>query len=453
MKIKEEAKKSKRVAITGIGLISTIGKNYSEFSRNLFSGEIGFTESSYQERKMGASKYVAKIDNEVIKEITNCLNIPFDKIIHNFSCLPSDGYIKKAELFLLWSCLTAFENSKLSTTEFNSYDGGVFCGLNAQMDDFFHYYNYFKNKGHINVGVSFEDFSLLVKQNIEQYYPYSGPSHILDKILDKLPFTGDIELLMNGCSSSNDCIGTAFNKIRCGQLKYALCGAVEIPIDPVYYAMFNSLNILSKPLSKSECLVPYSSEHFGFTLSEGAGIIMLEDYENALNRGAYIYGEVIGYSSNMANAHLTNCDPEGELYSVCIKNALNDANIEANEIDYINSHGISTILDISETKAIKRVFGDKSYDIPISSTKSIIGHSMVASGVLECIAILACFENNKIHPTLGLKEQKKDCDLQYTPQLPVNMVIKNAISTSYAFLGYNSCIVLQNINGISNGKI
>ncbi|MDD3038025.1 beta-ketoacyl-[acyl-carrier-protein] synthase family protein [Bacteroides sp.] len=454
MELKEETKKSKRVAITGIGLISSIGKNYSEFSRILFSEENGFKKSSYQERNIGASEYVGNIDSEVVKEISNYLTIPFEKVIndlHNPSCLPSDGYVKRAELFLLWSCLTAFENSKLNTTHFNSYDGGIFLGIDAQNDDFFHYYNYFKNTNHINEDINFEDFSSLVKQNIEQYYPYSGPFHLIDKLLDKLPFTGDIELLMNGCSSSNDCIGTAFHKIRSGQLQYALCGAVDIPLDPLYYAMFNSLNILSKPLSKNECLVPYSSDHFGFTLSEGAGIVMLEDYENALNRGACIYGEVIGYSSNMANAHLTNCDPEGELYSVCIKNALIDANIEATDIDYINSHGISTILDVSETKAIKRVFGSKSYDIPISSTKSIIGHSMVASGVLECIAILACFENEKIHPTLGLKVAKKDCDLQYTPQQAIKKTIKNAISTSYAFLGYNSCLVLQN-NNINNGK-
>lgn len=443
MEIKEETKKSKRVAITGIGLISSIGINYSEFSRNLFSGKNGFKESSCQERSIGASEYVAKIDNETIKVIANHLNIQYDKIVHNSSCLATDEYIKKTELFLLWSCLKAFEDSNLNKTDFKSFDGGIFLGIDVQNDDFFHYFNYFKKMDYIDADIDFSDFSLLVEQNIERYYPCSGSAHLIDNLLDSLPFTGDIELLMNGCSSSNDCIGTAFNKIRSGQLKYALCGAVDIPTDPIYYAMFNSLNILSKPLSKSECLVPYSSEHFGFTLSEGAGIIMLEDYEIASKRGAHIYGEIIGYSSNMANAHLTNCDPEGELYSVCIKNALKDAHIETNDIDYINSHGISTILDVSETKAIKKVFEDISYNIPISSTKSIIGHSMVASGVLECIAVLACIENNKVHPTISLKKQKKDCDLQYTPQQAIKKKIRKAISTSYAFLGYNSCIVLQ----------
>lgn len=446
MKSKEETKKLKRVAITGIGLASSIGINYSDFSNNLFSGKHGFKESTHLEKSMGALEYVAKVEDKELKEIADYLHIPVDKVIHNFSCLDSEGYIKRAELFLLWSCITAFENSKLNKTNFNSYEGGLFLGIDAQMDDFFHYYNYLKNKKITNVDMSFEEFSLLIEQNIQQYYPYSGPFHLIDNILKDLPFTGDIELLMNGCSSSNDCVGTAFRKIKCGKLKYALCGAVDIPLDPVYFAMFNSLNILSQPLSKNECLVPYSSEHSGFTLSEGAGVVMLEEYENAVNRGAYIYGEIIGYSSNMANTHLTNCDPEGESSCICINEAIKDANTNLQNIDYINSHGISTILDISETKALKKVFGDRAYDIPISSTKSIIGHSLVASGIFECIATISCFEKNKIHPTAGLRKQKNECDLFYTPQKPIERLINTAISTSYAFLGYNSCIVLKNIN-------
>jgi 3-oxoacyl-[acyl-carrier-protein] synthase II len=212
------------------------------------------------------------------------------------------------------------------------------------------------------------------------------------------------------------------------------------------------MNILSKPSSSGECLVPYSSQHSGFTLAEGAGIVMLEEYESALNRGAHIYGEVIGYSSNMANIHMTNCDPEGEVFSICIKNAIKDAHSDTKDIDYINSHGISTILDVSETKAIKKVFKDKANSIPISSTKSIIGHSLTASGVLECIAILSCFENGEIHPTINLKTQKEGCDLHYTPQNVIKKFVKKAISTSYAFLGYNSCIVLQN-NNINNDRL
>lgn len=446
MELKEETRKSKRVAITGIGLASSIGIIYSDFSKNLFSGENGFKESSIQEKSIGASKYTGKVEDKAIMEMANYLNIPFEKVIHNSSCLPSSGHIKKAELFLLWSCLTAFENSGLNKTTYNSYDGGLFLGIDAQNDDFFHYCNFLKEIDDISTDICFEEFSSLVEQNIEKYYPYSGASHIIDNLLDKLPFTGDIELLMNGCSSSNDCIGTAFCKIRSGQLKYALCGAVDIPIDPVYYAMFNSMNILSKSLLKSECLVPYSSEHSGFTLSEGAGIVMLEDYESAINRGAHIYGEVIGYASNMANIHLTNCDPDGESSSICIDEAIKYAKINPNNIDYINSHGISTILDISETKALKKVFGARAYSIPISSTKSIIGHSLVASGILECIATISSFEHGKIHPTAGLSKQKDGCDLFYTPQVSINKSIAVAISTSYAFLGYNSCIVLQNIN-------
>ncbi len=418
----------KRVVITGVGLSSPIGIDFTEFSENLFMGKHSFREATPQDRNLGASKYMARINDEKLKHMAEYLEIPFDKIIHDYNSTNREKGIKKVEFSLLWSCLKAFEDSKLNKLNFDTFDGGIFLGVDAQTDDFFHYYNFINNEKNIDPEMSFEEFTALVKGKMHSYYPSSGLFHLIDKLLDKLPFTGDTELLMTGCSSSNDCIGTAFRRIRSGQLKFALCGAVDIPIDPVYYAMFNSMGILSKPLSENECLVPYSSEHYGFTLAEGAGIVMLEEYENAVNRGAYIYGEVMGYSSNMANTHMTNCDPEGELYSICIKNALNDANLEIKDIDYINSHGIATILDISETKAIKRVFRERAHDIPVSSTKSIIGHSLVASGVLECIAVLACFRNNKIHPTLSLKVQKAGCDLQYTPQQAVKKTIRNVPS-------------------------
>ena len=153
METKEKTKRPKRVAITGIGLASSIGINYSDFSENIFSGKHGFIESTIEEKLMGAPKYISKINKKVIEEIANYLNISSDKVIHNFSCSKADGYIKKAELLFLWSCLTAFENSKLSTTNFKSYDGGLFLGIDSQMDDFFHYYNYLKNKNCIDINI------------------------------------------------------------------------------------------------------------------------------------------------------------------------------------------------------------------------------------------------------------------------------------------------------------
>lgn len=451
METNNETRGSARVVITGVGMASPIGINYSDFSNNLLSGKNGFRKATPDDKSIGASEYVAKIDEANLKIIAAYLNVPYEMVIHNSSQNKSNQFVKKAELLLLWSCLKAFEDSKLNSTNFKTYDGGVFLGIDAQMDDFFHYYNFLKKEKSINSEITYEEFSTLIMEKIECIYPYSGSFHLIDHMLERLPFTGDIELLMEGCSSSNDCIGTAFRRIKNGQLKYALCGAVDLTIDPFYYAMFNSMNILSKPKSENECLVPYSSEHSGFTLAEGAGVVMLEEYDNALKRGAHIYGEVTGYFSNMANVHLTNCDPEGEISSLCIKGAIEDANLSTDEIEYVNSHGISTILDVSETKALKKVFADKAYNIPISSTKSIIGHSLLASGILECIAILCCFEHRMIHPTACLKKQKNECDLFYTPEVSIEKNIKNAISTSYAFLGYNSCIVLQNNN--YNGRI
>lgn len=438
----EDRKKLKRVVITGIGLASPIGINYDDFSKNLLLGRSGFVESSPNERVAGASNYVSKIKESDLRKIIDELEIQHSEVIHNVSMSESAKYIKKAELLLLWSCLSAFVNSKLTNDKFKSYEGGLFIGVDAQNDDFFHYCNFLKNI-EVNPDIDFETFISLVRQKIEKYYPSSGIIHLMENILAKSPFTGDIEFLMDGCSSSNDCIGTGFRKIRAGKLKFALCGTVDIPVDPLYYAMFSSMNLISNSSIKDECLVPYSAEHVGFTLSEGAGAILLEEYESAIARGAHIYGELVGYSANMATHHLTNCDPDGESASLCIKAAIEDANLSTDSIDYINSHGMSTILDVSETKALKRVFGQRIYNVPISSTKSILGHSLVASGLLECIATICCLENNKVHPTLGLKKCKNECDLFYTPQKAIDKDIRAAISTSYAFLGYNSCIVLR----------
>jgi 3-oxoacyl-[acyl-carrier-protein] synthase II len=191
---------------------------------------------------------------------------------------------------------------------------------------------------------------------------------------------------------------------------------------------------------------PFSANRDGFILSEGAGIVLLEDMELAVERGAHIYGEVAGYGATADAAHITFPDPEGEAHA--IKRALRDAGATAAEIDYINAHGTATKLnDASETEALKAVFGSRAYEIPVSSIKSMLGHSMGASGAIEFIATVLSIERGLVPPTINYEERDPQCDLDYITEGARAVRIRAAISNSFGFGGNNAVLVARRYEG------
>jgi 3-oxoacyl-[acyl-carrier-protein] synthase II len=208
---------------------------------------------------------------------------------------------------------------------------------------------------------------------------------------------------------------------------------------------FNAMKALStrnhEPQKASR---PFDAERDGFVIGEGAGILVLESETHALNRGAKIYGEIVGAGFTADAFHITAPAPDGEGATRAMENALRDAHISIEEVDYINAHGTSTLFnDKIETLAIKNVFGDRAYKIPISSTKSMIGHLLGASGSLELIATILTIRSNKIHPTINYEVPDPECDLNYTPNKSIDKTVDIAISNSFGFGGHNVCLIAK----------
>ena len=253
---------------------------------------------------------------------------------------------------------------------------------------------------------------------------------------------------VSACASGADSIGMAFEAIRRGDVDAAVTGGAEAAICPVGVAGFNACQALSKrnddPKTASR---PFDADRDGFVLGEGAGVLVLESQTSMEARGAEPIAEMIGYGATADAYHITQPGPEGEGGARAMKMALSKANIAPKEVDYINAHGTSTPLnDKFETMAMKSVFGEHAYKIPISSTKSMTGHLLGASGALEAAITVMALKNQTVPPTINLQNEDPDCDLNYTPGSPKPSEIGTAMSNSFGFGGHNASLIFQNLS-------
>ena len=249
------------------------------------------------------------------------------------------------------------------------------------------------------------------------------------------------------CSSGANAVGQAFHLIRYGHATRMIAGGADAPVTPVVMDAWKEMRVLSTRNDTPErACKPFSANRDGFVLAEGAGVVVLEDLQSALERGAHVYGEVLGYGSTADAAHITFPDPAGEAHA--IMRALKDAGVEPQEVDHINAHGTATKLnDASETDAIKRVFGGRAHEIPINSIKSMIGHSMGAAGAIEIIATVLALSNKIIPPTANYEEADPQCDLDYVTEgariVDGRAPLNTAISNSFGFGGNNAVLVVR----------
>ena len=281
------------------------------------------------------------------------------------------------------------------------------------------------------------------------FIPMLIPDIAAGRIAINYGFRGPNYAMVSACATGNNNIGDAYKLIRDGNVDAALTGGTEACINPLGIAGFSSMRALSRrnddPAHASR---PFDANRDGFVMGDGAGALYLEELEHAKARGAKIYAEVTGLGMSADAYHLTAPDPEGGGVQLALNSVLENAEINADEVDYINTHGTSTPLgDEAETKAVKAVFGKHAYEMNLSSTKSMTGHLLGAAGAVEAIATILAIRNDVVPPTINFEEADPECDLNYTFNDPQERTVNVALSNAFGFGGHNTSLAFQKFEG------
>ena len=289
---------------------------------------------------------------------------------------------------------------------------------------------------------------ILESKGHKKVSPFFVPGSIVNMISGlvsiKHGFMGPNTSVVTACSTGNHCIGTAARSIACGEADVMIAGGAEMASTPLSIAGFISARALSTNSDPESACRPWDKDRDGFILADGAGSLVLEDYEHAKQRNAHIYAEIIGFGMSSDAYHMTAPPEDGRGAALSMKNALIDAEINADEIDYINAHGTSTPLgDLAETRALKTIFTNTMPSI--SSTKSMTGHTLGAAGAIESIFCIKSLNDNVVPPTINLINQDSECDLDYTALRSVEKKVTVAMNNSFGFGGTNSTLVFKKI--------
>tara|TARA_B100000427_G_scaffold273666_1_gene241470 strand:- start:7221 stop:8459 length:1239 start_codon:yes stop_codon:yes gene_type:complete len=407
---------TKRVVITGMGTLNPSGNSVTEFWQSLKSG----TSNISLVDEFDVSKYTTKFAGLV-------KNYNFEEILDKKECRRLSKFI----LFGYAATLEALKQSGLSVEQ-HANDIGVEIGSGI---------------GGIDV---LEKMTIaLHERGPSKVSPFTVPMMIIDMISGfisiKTGAKGPNASSVSACASGCHAMGNAFQMIKNGKAKAMITGGSESAITPIGLASFCAAKSLSQDNENYQTASkPFDLNRTGFVMGEGAGILIFEELEFALNRGANILAEVTGFGSSGDAYHITAPAPEGEGGARAMKLALNDANIQHTDIDYINAHGTSTKMnDMNETSAIKSIFKDYAYELAISSTKSITGHLLGAAAAIEVIASILMIKHNLVIPTINYNTPDPDCDLNYTPNKTVEKNIKTIMSNSFGFGGHNAVIIIK----------
>lgn len=408
--------KRKRVVVTGLGAISCIGNG----KENLWNGILAEKTGIQKIRRFDTSKYRAKTGGEVNDfNATDFFEAKRIRRLDRYAQMALVG----AKMAMLDSGLKIEPQSRNS--RWGASMGTALGGISEAEDQ----HSVFINKGIRSVNPM---LALLV---------FGGSSS--SNISIEFGLTGPCTTASNSCASGNIAIGEAYRFIRDGYADVMLTGAAEAPLAPLTFAAFDLIHTMSEIQDPQFSCCPFDSRRNGFVMSEGAGMLVLESEEHAKSRGAHIYAEVLGYGLNSDAFHMTSSLPSGECAARCMQDALDDAEIKPEKVDYINAHGSATPMnDRNETKSIKTVFKDAAYQIPISGTKAYYGHALGATAAMEAVICALALKNQHIPPTLNLEKPDSECDLDYTPNKGRKAKLDVLISNAFGFGGVNSCIVM-----------
>lgn len=406
-----------RVVITGMGVVSPIGIGIDTFEEALFEGRNGIAGITL----FDTSSYRSQIAGEVRN--FNPRDYLHPKQIRRMDRFTQMGMVAAEE---------AIKQAEISSNEDNLGEIGILVGSGVG--------------GLYTIG---REQTVLLEKGPRRVSPFLVPMLIADitsaQIAIKYGFSGPNLSISTACASGNHCIGEAFKIIQRGDAEVMVAGGAEAAITPLGLAGFCSMRALStrnnEPAKASR---PFDKQRDGFVIGEGAGVVVLEKWERARKRKIPIWGEIIGFGMSSDAYHITKPIEDGRGLTEAMRRALLDARIPIERVDYINAHGTSTPLnDKIETLAIKNLFGKNAYRIPISSTKSMTGHLLGATGGVEMIACLLALEKAIIPPTINYEEADPDCDLDYVPNQSREVKLQVAMSNSMGFGGHNAVLLVK----------
>jgi 3-oxoacyl-[acyl-carrier-protein] synthase II len=406
-----------RVVVTGMGAITCLGNSVKQFWTGVKNGQSGIREISL----VSPDGFPCRVSGEIQD---------FDPTEHMDR--KEARRMARFSQFAVVAAAQAVEDSGLDFEKEDLDRIGVLIG-----------------SGSGGLPETDQQAEIRVKRGVGRMSPYYIPMMLVNmaaaNISHRFNLTGYTNTCVTACAASTQAIGEAAEVIRRGDADVIVTGGTEAGICEIGMGGFSTMRALSTwSGDPSQASRPFDKGRDGFAPSEGSGILILESLEHAKARGATIHAEIGGWGVSSDAYHLVQPHPEGSGAAKAMNRALTNAGVTINDIDYINAHGTSTpINDASETKAIKAVFGEHAYNVPISSTKSMVGHSLGASGALEAIACISSINDGVLHPTINQDEPDPDCDLDYIPNVAREQEVNVTLSNSFGFGGQNACLVIK----------
>ena len=406
----------RRVVITGLGAITPIGLNVSDFWNSCKEGVCGIEPISYFDTSDFKAKLAAELKG-------------FDA--KNFMDAKQAKRMEAFSQYAVAAAKEALEDAQIDMEKEDSFRVGVSVG-----------------SGIGSLQAMEREHSKLLDKGPSRVAPLLVPLMISNMAAGNVGIQfglrGKNINIVTACATGTHSIGEAFRSIAYGEAEVMLAGGSEASISPIGVAGFAALTALNTTEDKTRASIPFDKDRAGFVMGEGAGILILEELEHAKQRGAKIYAEIVGYGATCDAFHITSPAEDGSGAAKAMEYALKDAELAPEDVDYVNAHGTSTYYnDLFETKAIKLAFGEHAYKLKINSTKSMVGHLLGAAGGVEAVVCVKSIEDSYLHKTVGLENTDEDCDLDYCKGSGVSMPVNVAISNSLGFGGHNATIVFK----------
>ena len=406
----------RRVVVTGLGAVTPIGNTVPEFWQGIREGRVGIGEITRFDTESFKVKLAAEVKDF---DAAERMDPKAAKRMERFS------------QYAVAAAREAFADADLYLEEEDPFRAGVIVGSGI---------------GSLETVES--EYAKILKGNVKRVAPLMVPKMISNmaagNISIQLGLRGKCTNVVTACASGTHCIGDAFRAIQYDDADIMLAGGAESCICPTGVAGFQALTALTTETDPARASIPFDKDRSGFVLGEGAGVVVLEELQHALARGARIYAELVGYGATGDAFHITSPCEDGSGAAKAMELAMKEGGVRPSEVDYINAHGTATHHnDLYETRAIKAAFGEAAENVVINSTKSMIGHLLGAAGGVEFVVCAKAVEENYIHQTVGTRETDGECDLNYAIGAPVEKEVRYALTNSLGFGGHNASLLLK----------